>query len=65
LEPPPFRVIKTKPAEYNQTRICCQAKNDGVVKSPGPVIPAKAGIYNVLKLLDSADASLRVRLSPE
>jgi hypothetical protein len=26
---------------------------DGVVKSPDSVIPAKAGIYNVLKLLDS------------
>jgi hypothetical protein len=45
---------------------------DGLVKSPGIVMPVPdhvrndgSGIQNLLNILDSAKASLRARLSPE
>jgi hypothetical protein len=38
---------------------------DRFIKNTNHVTPAKAGVQELLKLLDSAKASLRARLSPE
>jgi hypothetical protein len=39
-------------------------KLDDPVKSPKTVIPAKAGIQNLLKILDERYASFHVRIGP-